>query len=125
MFNLMYQGVSIQTELEYGVYIFPNSSADGKTYLGSLLRSFGRTDRVTSYTYDDTQFFDISVVLDRAKYDMVLIDRYDMYFGVGLELIKKFGETGLVLIDCKSNSFPFRVKPCHLIFEQDRMVIFG
>lgn len=125
MIDLKYHGISVRTSLDSGVYVFPQSSANGKTYLGTILRLLGETDRVSSYTLEDTSLFDISVVLNREKFDLVLLDRYDMYFGVGLDLIQEFGKTGIVLIDCKAFDFPFKVRPCHIQFEADKLVVFG
>lgn len=55
---------------------------------------------------------------------MVLVDRYDMYFGAGIELIERFWEAGVVLVDCKSHAFPFSTKQCNLLFEGDKIVVF-
>lgn len=56
MIDITYHGVAIQIKLDNGVYVFPSSSADGKTYLGRILRQFGNDERVTYYTFEDMKF---------------------------------------------------------------------
>ena len=124
MIDLQYHSIKVQIDLPNGVYVFPRSSADGKTYLSSILRALGPDDGVNSYTLDDKDFFDVSVALNSEKYKLVLLDRYDMYFGDGIEEIQEFGKAGVVLIDCKSHDFPFEVKYCFLHMEIDKIMVF-
>lgn len=113
----------IVINLEPGIYVFPNSSADGKTYLAMRLRQLHDDERVDSYTFVDRSHFGIEKVLDSSKNDVVLIDRYDMYLGEGAGAIEQFSKTGVVLIDCKSRNLPFGGKECVLLMDEGRLTV--
>lgn len=88
-----------------GVYVFHPSSGTGKTALASLLDKYrGYGERVASYTYMDyVKGLPISSILDPDKYDLIVLDRYDLYYGAGEELLKVCARDKrcIVLIDCK------------------------
>lgn len=87
-----YSGLNVSVDLTNGVYVFFPDSGSGKSYLASVFRdlSSGRL-RVASYTYTDHALnIPIELVLDNSKFDIVVIDRYDLYYGVGVENIVQF-----------------------------------
>lgn len=104
----------IYIDLKPGVYCFPASSASGKTYLSSLLRLLRKKERVDSHTYIDD--FSPKEFFDRAKRDLVMLDRYDLYVGQGEPEMNEFAKTGIVLLDCKSNLHNDKFNPCYIDF---------
>ena len=78
----------IVVKLDPGVYVFNSFSGTGKTVLASLLDKYrGYGERVASYTYRDyVKGLPISSILDPDKYDLIVLDRYDLYYGAGEEL---------------------------------------
>lgn len=105
MYKVDRYDVKIVVALGCGVYVFDNESATGKTRLCNLLkkyRAFG--EPVAAYTYDD-MLIDIPItnVLVPGKFQLIMLDRYDMYAG-NEDLIQACGENAIVLIDCKGDS---------------------
>ena len=78
-------------------------SAIGKTRLCKELRNYQKyKESVASYSYDDYLLgMPIEQVLVPNKYKVIMLDRYDMYNGVGSELISKCKDGSIILIDCK------------------------
>lgn len=105
MFKLDKYDVSINIDLKNGIYIFDNISATGKTRLAKMLKQYeSYGEPVTSYTYEDKQRnIPIDNVLKSNKYKLIALDRYDLYKGDGVELIKKCAKTSIILIDCKND----------------------
>lgn len=105
----MYRTDKYNTELvfnmENGLYIFDNQSATGKTRLCKVIRDYQKYgEPLASYTYDDYLLgMKIEDVLVPKKYKVIMLDRYDMYEGVGADLIKECAKDSIVLIDCKWN----------------------
>lgn len=97
--------VDLIFDLPYGVYVFDNMSATGKTRLAKLMHEFRVQGMpVASYTYDDKVLGrDISKVFDK-KYKVVLLDRYDLYNGTGKKLIQARKDDCIILIDCKQGT---------------------
>lgn len=93
----------IDIKLSNGVYLFDNMSATGKTRLCKELRknqTYG--ENVAAYSYDDYLLgIPIENFLVPNKNCVVMLDRYDMYNGVGKELISVCKEKCIILIDCK------------------------
>jgi len=89
-----------------GIYLFEDQSASGKTRLCKAMRMYqAYGEPVASFTYQDLQmgYPTIESVLDSDKYRVIMLDRYDMYEGLGADLIRKCAENSVVLIDCKYN----------------------
>ena len=89
--------------LNNGVYLFGNESATGKTRLYRELRKnqmYG--EQVAAYSYHDYLLnIPIENTLIPNFYQVILLDRYDMYNGVGSEQISLCKENSIILIDCK------------------------
>ena len=114
--------VRVHILLEPGIYGFEPISGEGKTYLAKLLNMYRSSgERCASYTYGSHE--DLIGVLDSSKYDVVLLDRYDMYYGEALEEIKSFAEKGVVLIDCKRRFSFYPCKPCSIIRTVDKVTV--
>ena len=123
MIDLRKYTPAIRVKLESGVYMFSDSAASGKTYLCSLLHKLRTVERVDGHTYIDD--FYPAELFDRSKRDLVMLDRYDMYAGAGVEEIAKFAQAGgIVLIDCKSHEFPMTVESCLLRFREGELEVF-
>ena len=112
-----FNGMRVSVEIGKGVYVFFPESGTGKSYLASILNVLcAGGDRVASYTYADfVRGFPVEAVLDNAKYDIVVLDRYDMYYGAGIESIVRFGKNGTVLVACKQNP-PFQCEMCSTVY---------
>ena len=118
--QMSYNGLHVRVDLEKGVYVFFPDSGSGKSYLASIFRELSAsTKRVSSYTYTDyVPNMPIELVLDNARYDIVVLDRYDMYYGVGVESVVQFGKSGTVLVDCKQTP-PFPHEMCAVMYYRD------
>ena len=122
MIDLSKYTPAIQVKLEPGIYLFSDGSARGKTYLCSLLHGLRTVERVDGHTYIDD--FYPAELFDRSKRDLVMLDRYDMYAGAGVEAIAQFAQDGgIVLIDCKSHEFPMTVETCLLRFREGELEV--
>lgn len=95
----------IKIHLKNGLYVFDSQSATGKTRLRKELRKLQQYgEKVASYSYEDYQLgIPINTVLNPNKYKLILLDRYDMYNGIGSDLILNCIEKSTVLIDCKGD----------------------
>ena len=89
-----------------GIYIFECVSATGKTKLHNLISNHMIYDNevvASAYTYNDKlRNIDISTIF-KGDYKLIVLDRYDMYYGYGSEYIKKFKDKAIILIDCKQD----------------------
>lgn len=129
MFEITKYNPSIKVELNPGVYIFDIYSATGKTYLYKMAekyRHFG--ERISGYTYND--FLDNILMkdrLDRNRYDLCVIDRYDMYYREGIEEIQNFVKAGgIVLVDTKKGVIPpNQSDTCYIDFDAKEIEVTG
>lgn len=100
--------VEIEIDLENGVYVFDDKSATGKTRLAKELRNlnaFG--EDVMSYTFNDIALGrDLKSELLKRPYKVIILDRYDMYNGLGAAEIDSLSDKSIILIDCKSMNGP-------------------
>lgn len=113
---------SVYIELNPGIYAFPAFSGEGKTYLSSTLHKWRKAERVDSHTYIDD--FRPVELFDRSKRDLVMLDRYDLYFGQGMQEMKEFAKTGIVLVDCKSPLRNYEFLPCEIRFSEGELVVY-
>lgn len=115
-----YNGIEITIDLPHGTFVFFNNSGIGKTFLASILNKLYNSGyRTGSYTYTDyKQGIPIELKLDNAKYDVVLLDRYDMYNGAGKNAILNFATMGTVMLDCKGIP-PVKCGTCKLAYYQN------
>lgn len=82
-------------------------------------------ESVASYSYNDYLLrTPISAVLTPNKFDVIMLDRYDMYNGVGSDLIKECSTNSIILIDCKA---PLKVSAmcdiCFISMSSDRIEV--
>ena len=102
MLSLSIGGISVEINLENGVYTAGIYSATGKTYLYSLLRKYAKNIAV-AVTYDDLRFdIDIEKEIEKVKPKLVLFDRYAMYEGRFDKLIEKIANSCIVIVDYKN-----------------------
>lgn len=102
MFQLNTHNYKLDIQLENGLYII-DSECKGKTFLANLLREYqSYGEPVASYTYNDKlNGKPIESVLISNKFKLIMIDRYDMYKGDGIDLIEECAKNSIVLMDCK------------------------
>ena len=107
----------IRVHLDHGVFVFTRQSGIGKTYLANILNNyFTFGERVFSYTYSDfCKGINLDEILGCGRFDLILLDRYDMYYGEAIESIEEFGKRGVVLVDCKQVP-PFACERCMLYY---------
>lgn len=111
--------------LDNGVYLFSNDSV-GKTRLYKELRKNQMyKENVASYSYNDYLInIPIESVLIPNKYKVVMLDRYDMYNGVGKDLISACKDSTIILIDCKKGlNFEVDYEFCYLEMTDSLMEI--
>lgn len=117
---------TININLSPGVYIFSNESATGKSRLCKELRKnqmYG--ERVASYSYEDFLLNrSLDSILASKDYDVIMLDRYDLYNGEGSSLIEKLKDTCVILIDCKSGlNFSVPYEFCFLNMDKDSLEV--
>lgn len=125
MYKAYCDGVSINVELDNGVYLLSPMSAIGKTRLGKLLREIQYAYGDASYyTYGDKVIgFDMSKCVN-SKYKVIMIDRYDMYNGDGKELIDACKNSSIVLIDCKRTpKFSIECDGADIVMSENEIVV--
>ena len=96
---------NLNIELEPGIYRFDCESGSGKTRLCKALKDYRVAgEPVISYSYQDSILgLPIDNVLVPNKYKVIMLDRYDMYNGSGVEILGKCVENTVILIDCKGS----------------------
>lgn len=102
MKNFTIDGINIEIDAEPGIYEFNNLDFSGKSWLCRLLKSGNKQGLpVNGYDYNDFKTgVDIKTVLNE-KNKIVVLDRYTMYRGAGIEELKSLSGSTLVLIDNK------------------------
>lgn len=88
----------IEIDLEPGIYVFSKMSATGKTRLYKALVDVKRYRDTVAYTYEDTfDNRDISHLVGNAK--VIMFDRYDMYRNKFTDIICKYCDSAIILIE--------------------------
>lgn len=107
----------------YRVYLFSNDSVGKQDY--TLRKNQMYKENVTSYSYNDYLInIPIESVLIPNKYKVVMLDRYDMYNGVGKDLISACKDSTIILIDCKKGlNFVVDYEFCYLEMTDSLMEI--
>lgn len=118
--------VKLTISLENGLYILDIESGSGKTRLKKLLDEFnGYGEAVSSYTYKDYLNKEpIEKAVDASKYRAVVVDRYDIYFPYGLDVMEKAASNMIILVDCKKGLSVSGVKLALIDMEADSMEVF-
>lgn len=111
----------VRIELQPGVYLLPEDSAVGKSYMCQIFKDLESIDRVTSHTFPAK--LDAKRVLDNTTRDVVLLDRYDMCNEDFAEDMRRFAERGVLLVDFKSYGFPVPARRCRLYMTMDELVV--
>lgn len=106
MFEMSILGLQVSINLLPGIYLMGNTSAVGKSRLGLLLeKAFLNGSCTYYYTYSDfVKGLRLKDILSRQKYDVVLIDRLDLYiqqYDVFTEIVN-FTEHTIFLLDLKN-----------------------
>lgn len=105
MFELSKYSTKIKIDLDNGLYVFENQSATGKSRLCSVLKKYcAYGEPIFGYTYSDLLMgIDISFALNPGRFKVIMLDRYDMYKGLGSDLILQCKSNSIILVDCKSS----------------------
>lgn len=110
--------VDIEVDLGNGLYTFTRRSATGKSYLASMLRRYHRFgEPVNSYTYGD--YLDKlelrAVTGDTCR--VLVVDRYDMYYGAFLQELLELSNRCIVLVDLKGASPLYKDNLCSVLLK--------
>lgn len=106
------QSVDITINLDNGLYIMDTDSAVGKTRLTNLIKlleAYG--EPVVGYTYNDylENKYDFRKYLDRKNPKVIILDRYDMYFEAYKDVLEKWRNKAIVLVDSKYCNYSYVV----------------
>lgn len=96
---------TVTIDLPNGIYTFDGYSATGKTRLFRLLRDLQKQgEPIFTFTYDDKLLFglQLSEILGSNRFEIIMLDRYDMYKGDGFLELEQHRKSCVVLLDCKS-----------------------
>lgn len=120
MRNIGYKNTTFETEIDIslpnGDYQFVLDSSTGKTYLANKLKEYRRLGKpVTAVSYVD--FTENTMKLLDREYNVVLIDRYDLYSGKLDNIIAELGARTTVLVDFKLGLKIPRVKVNYCIIK--------
>ena len=91
----------VRINLDVGIYQFFSYSATGKTYLYDVLRDYQLYGLpVVAITYDPLNHTRLT---DLIKPDtrLIMLDRYDMYYGEYAGVLKRLADKCIILIDSK------------------------
>ena len=116
----------VTIHLENGVYLFDGNSATGKTRLMELLnRISDSTYCVLGYTYSDTRKIALCELLNKNHYEVVLVDRADMYLTQeDLEFLIKYAKEAIVMIDYKGNSLDVEyLEDCYILMTEEKIEV--
>lgn len=119
MYKIDGYDVKVEVDLENGLYVFTRRSAMGKSYLANMLRryhSFG--EPVNSYTFED---YLNNLELEAAVGDLcklLVVDRYDMYYGTYIQELVELSRHCIVLVDVKRPSPLWKNNLCSIILEE-------
>lgn len=99
--------IKVDIDLENGIHVFSCSSATGKTRLFTILQEYYRKgEPVLTYTYDDYRSgLDFYTISEKRKYQLVMIDRYDMFDSKFSDKLLELSKNSIVLIDSKQQLF--------------------
>lgn len=126
MYKLSGLSREIDIQLNCGVYVFSRQSAEGKTFLSKMLNNYGMDGKnVISFTYNNFRNgLSLDTLLNGKHYDVVMLDRYDMYFGQFEDTIERLGKESIVLIDSKKSP-EFKISPrvCTIRFDLQRIKV--
>ena len=106
------QSVDITINLDNGLYIMDTDSAVGKTRLTNLIKlleAYG--EPVVGYTYNDylENKYDFREYLDRKNPKVIILDRYDMYFEAYKDVLEKWRNKAIILVDSKYCNYSYVV----------------
>lgn len=114
------QSVDITINLDNGLYVLDTDSAVGKTRLTNLIKLLETyKEPVVGYTYNDylENKYDFREYLDRKNPKVIILDRYDMYFEEYKDVLEKWRNKAIVLVDSKYSGYSYVVP------QDDDMVI--
>lgn len=111
----------VAIDLEPGCYILPCDSAIGKSYLCSLLKKVSDRERVNSHSFPDK--FHPEDILDSSRFDIVMLDRYDMRDKDYVDEMREFVRKGALLLDCKSMVFPLPCKMSEIWMSKNELIV--
>lgn len=90
----------VELNLNPGIYVFTKDSAIGKTRLYKALKDVKKFRDVVAYTYEDT-FDNNEIDSLAANAKVIMFDRYDLYRNKFTDIICKYSDNAIILIDCK------------------------
>lgn len=127
MYKLSGLTTDVEIDLDNGVYTFDGDSATGKTFLLKTLIEYLLDKKpVIGFTYTDfIKGISLDDIFSKKHYDVVMFDRYDMYFNQFEDLIEKLGKESIVLIDSKEvPDFKEEPKACLIFLEKGKIQVF-
>lgn len=98
--------IKININLENGLWNLDLDSATGKTRLLKVLKDFeDYGEPVVGYTYNDylANKFDLRQYLDIKQPKVIMFDRYDKYSQAYGDVLEKWRDKAIVLVDSKSD----------------------
>ena len=116
-------GLQVTVDLKPGVYLMGNDSAIGKSRLGSLLEK-GFLNGLNTYYYNYSDYVKglrIKDALAKKSYDVVLLDRVDLYIQEYdiISEVMPYAESTVFLVDLKNIISDVRgVKYCTVIMKE-------
>lgn len=125
MYRIDRYDVTVEVDLGNGLYVFNPRSATGKSYLANVLRRYRRFgEPVNAYTFDD---YLNKVTLEDAtgggSCKLLVVDRYDMYYGAYMSELLKLSKHCIVLVDVKSPSALWKNNICGILLKEGCILV--
>lgn len=91
----------VKIDLDVGIYQFFSYSATGKTYLYNVLRDYQLYGSpVATITYDPLNYTKLTDMI-KSDTKLIMLDRYDMYYGEYADVLERLADKCIILIDSK------------------------
>jgi len=125
MYKLDAYRTIIDVRLKNGAYLFSNSSGTGKTFLAKTLSKYATYgEPVASYTYGDDRYGrSLKELLISDALKLIVLDRYDMYYGECLEEINRKPRNNILLIDAKQYKLLQNLPTCSVHLTKEGIIV--
>ena len=119
--------MTVSMILKPGIYRFGGESAEGKTFLLTMLKAISEMDSsrsICALTYDKNLEGIVEKKIVSKDWDIIMLDRLDLYFEICQALLEK-QDKSIILIDIKNNKLLQKLPSQYveLLLTEDRIEV--